>query len=139
MTAKEFMQQYQTINTRISAKQEEIMRLRSRITSGTSRLSNMPKGTPQAQSMENTIIRIIELEGIVCGEYECLIDIRQDISRAISKLSDQRYRTLLEMRYINGYKWHRISYTMHYERSHIMRMHEMALCELEQYIKITKG
>jgi DNA-directed RNA polymerase specialized sigma subunit len=45
----------------------------------------------------------------------------------IEQLSDERQKTLLTLRYINGMGWEDIGYAMHYERTQVFEIHTQAL------------
>jgi len=54
----------------------------------------------------------------------------------IERLPDERHKTLITLRYINGWGWERIGYEMHYERTQVFELHHQALvaaqCVMEE-------
>jgi hypothetical protein len=48
----------------------------------------------------------------------------------IERLSDERYRLVLTLRYINGLEWFKVEHAMHYERRQVFYFHAEALKEV---------
>ena len=53
----------------------------------------------------------------------------------VERLPDERQKTLLTLRYINGWAWERIGYEMHYERTQVFDIHNQALREAQQALE----
>ena len=63
MTVKEYLSQAYRIDQRINSKLEQVASLRALATKATSTLSDTPpSGSRNVQSMENVIVKIIDLE-----------------------------------------------------------------------------
>jgi len=45
----------------------------------------------------------------------------------IERLPDERQKTLVTLRYIDGLNWEKIGYAMHYERTQVFAIHSQAL------------
>lgn len=56
-----------------------------------------------------------------------LTQIQEEILKAISKVEDSRYRTLLIDRYTRFLRWEQVAEEMHYSFRHVLTLHEEAL------------
>lgn len=62
-----------------------------------------------------------------------------DILRLVEIPSDQRLRTLLTLRYIEGCSWDKIQERMHYEHTRVMILHGRALAIINEEIAKNAG
>ena len=76
-------------------------------------------------------IRLLELIDEVEAEKNALVDLRREIMAAIAGVADERYRELLEYRYVNGWTWQRVAEEMNYSKRQIYRLHEKAVEAIE--------
>ncbi|MFT8313421.1 MAG: DUF1492 domain-containing protein [Clostridium sp.] len=128
MTAKEYLSQAYRIDQRINSKLEQIMSLRSLATKATSTLSDTPpSGTRNVHSMEDTIVKMIELENEINADIDVLIDLKKDIMEVIKKVNNPEQHTLLELRYLCFKSWEQIAVEMGYSLQHIFRIHDKAV------------
>ena len=114
------------IDRRVEAKSEQVMRLRARLEGRRAVISDMPRGGVGGD-WTDIVAKIQELEDEINAEIDRLIDTRRDVVRAIDSLPDERMRTLLELRYLNGWGWQRIADALHYERRWILALHSESL------------
>ena len=85
MNAKEFLEQVRYVDRAIDSKLEQVHRLRNEATKATSLVSDMPRGgSPNLQHLEDTIVKIIDLEH----------EINQDIDRLVDMKTAARVRLL---------------------------------------------
>lgn len=83
--------------------------------------------------VENAVCNIVELEKEIISEIEELVAVEKDIHEAISLfITDDRYKAVLEMRYLNGYSWRSIGSRLYYGEDWVCRLHGAALLELKQ-------
>lgn len=125
---KEYFRQLQKIDRRINAKLEQAGRCREMATKATGRMTaTRVSGTTARSAMENAIVRLIDLERDIDSEVDQLVDLRREALALINTLEDPRHRSVMEMRYINGWSWDRISNELNYERTWVWRLHGEAL------------
>lgn len=129
MTPKQYLLQTQGLDKRINAKLEQATRLHAMAMRCTSVLSGMPHGG-SGHDWTDTMIKVAELEADIDKDVDCLVDLKREIMGAIATLPDERYRTLLEYRYLCGWGWQRIADAMHYDRTTIWRLHGEALLNI---------
>lgn len=134
MTAKKFLSRPYWIDRRIERKQEEIDRLRSRLTKATAQLSDMPRGG-SGGDWTDADIKVMEMEAQIHAEILELCRIKREVFEAIDAVEDERYRTLLELRYRNYLTFEQIAVEMHYSWRQVMRLHTEALDVIECHIR----
>lgn len=115
---------------RINALSEQAERIESRLHSGRmSSLTGMPRGgsgdwTDQADKVLLLRAEIARQEAI-----------KTEVHQAICALSDPRYAMVLELRYINGYKWAKIARTIPCDERTATRWHGRALQKLAKILE----
>lgn len=127
MTAKEYLSRYRTLNDSINAKlaQVEELRRKAQTVSGGSG-TGVHSSQPYDRIGEITG-RLVDLEREINREIDRCIDLQLEISAAIAAVPDERLRTLLEYKYINGYTLEQIAVCMNYSYPQICRLHGRAL------------
>lgn len=78
-------------------------------------------------STAHRAIRMQELSEEIAGLYNAIDHARRETEQLLHALPDTRVRTLLEMRYLNGYKWDTIADAMFVTPRSALRMHQKAL------------
>lgn len=127
MTAKEYLGQAYRIDQRINSKIEQLSSLRSLATKATSTLSETPpSGTRNVHRMEDTIVKIIEMEDEINSDIDRLVDLKNDIMKIIKSVSDLEQQTILELRYLCFRTWEEISVEMGYSVQQIYRIRDKA-------------
>ena len=84
-------------------------------------------GGDTADSTAHRAIKIAELQQEITHLYEQMDAVRREIEMLIRSLPDLRLRSLLEMRYLSGFKWETIAETMFMTPRSAMRLHQRAL------------
>ena len=54
------------------------------------------------------------------------------IESAVNTLTDPTEQLLIRLRYFEGYSWTKVSFSLHYSKSSLQRIHAQALEHLEQ-------
>lgn len=132
MTAKEYLQSYNTISARVKLLQDTIEQLRTEAESVSISLDGMPHGQGN-KSWENIAVKLAEYETELSEELSAFWEKRMDIINTIGLL-DHQHQTLLYKRYIKGMRWEQIAYEMHFSWRHCHRVHGRALAELDKII-----
>ena len=110
MTAKEYMEQARYLDMQINSKIEQVRSLNELATKVTTVYSDMPHSPNRNTSrMEETIAKIIDLES------------------EINNVEDEKYRILLELRYINQMSWEEIAVHLGYDLRYTHKIHGRAL------------
>lgn len=128
MTAKEYLSQAYRIDQRINSKLEQIMSLRTLATKATSTLSDTPpSGTRNVHSMEDTIVKMIDLENEINVDIDTLVDLKRDIMDVIKRINNPEQQTLLELRYLCFKSWEHIAVDMGYSIQNAYKVHDRAV------------
>ncbi|WP_373898846.1 DUF1492 domain-containing protein [Haloimpatiens sp. FM7315] len=135
MTAKEYLSQAYRIDQRINSKLEQIVSLRALATKATSTLSDTPPSeTRNVHSMEDTIVKMVDLENEINEDIDALVNIKQEVVTTIKKVDNQEYQTLLELRYLCFKSWEQIAMELGYDLRWIYRLHQRALAVVKDII-----
>ena len=133
---KAFLLQGRKAKELITAKRERIdswHRLAESITVPLKPDGGSAPGGYKQSLVENAVCNIVDLENEIVAEIEALVCIEKDIREAISLfVTDDRYKAVLEMRYLNGYSWRSIGSRLYYGEDWVCRLHGAALQEMKQ-------
>ena len=86
--------------------------------------------------MEETIVKMIDLENEINDDIDKLIDIKREITHMINGLSNPEEQTLLELRYLCFKTWEQISVDTGYTLNNIYKLHAKALKNLPYAPKV---
>ena len=128
MNAKEFLEQVRYVDRAIDSKLEQVERLRSESTKATSLVSDMPRSSsPNLQRLEDTIIKIIDLEHEINRDIDRLVDLKNAARVSINAMANPDERQILELRYLCYKTWAEITEQMGCRDSNVYRIHGQAL------------
>lgn len=137
---KAFLQLGRKSKELISAKRERVDSWRKLAESITVTLKHDAgtSGSGYKQGLvENAVCNIVDLENEIIAEIDALANIERDIAEAINLfITDDRYKAVLEMRYLNGYSWRVIGSRLYYGEDWVCRLHGMALLEMKKNARI---
>ena len=132
MTPKEYMEQVRALDRKIKAKEQMKSVIMSDVMRCTANISEMPRGG--GSSVEDKLIRAIDLSREMDAEWDRLIDLKAEIKSTVNKLDDMDHQTVLDKRYFVGMEWEDIAKEMYVSRPTIFRLHGLALQALERHI-----
>lgn len=132
--AKRFLQRYIWLRKQRDAIQEEIREHYDSVTRCTVRLNPIKvSGSGGAYDrMAEDICVIVDTKARlerVCYRLDCQM---AEIMDAINALSDERYKSVVIYRYIQGLSWSEITGLMGYEIAYVYRLHGKALLEINE-------
>jgi len=127
----EYLKRYKDIDRRIQTKCDEKSIWMSRATKITPTLSDMPHGGQQQNKIEAAIEKIAEIETEIDSEIDELLTVKAEVKAAIDTVPIEKYRDLLERRYIRGKKWEQIAIDMNYDYRYVLKLHGYALQEVQ--------
>jgi DNA-directed RNA polymerase specialized sigma24 family protein len=129
MTAKEYLSQVRFIDRLVDSKLEQLARLKETATKATMTISDMPRSdSPDLQSMESTIVKMIDMEREINADIDRLVDLKREVRSVIEQIHTPRYRAILEMRYLGMCGWGDIAEALACEPRSVYRAHHRALC-----------
>ena len=116
MNAKEYLSQAFLIDKRINSKIEQLDNLRAISRMTNRQISDMP-GSPNRNThkLEDTVIKIVELEAEIDSDIDALVDLKADITHRIKQINGPEYQLVLELRYLCFKSWEEIAMQMGYD------------------------
>lgn len=133
---KRYLMEYRALAKRRDALLDELDRLREATQRATGRISAVRlSGTPNHGGTEDAMLRVVDAEARlsqVIGHIGESLTVRLAL---IERLTDERQKTLLTLRYINGWDWERIGHEMHYERTQVFEIHGQALKDAQKLME----
>ena len=128
MNAKEYLSQAYRIDQRINSKLEQVMSLRDLLGKANVTLTGMPKTpTPNPHSMEDIIVKMVDLESEINDDIDTLVDLKAEIMRRIKRVENTEYQTILELRYLCFKRWEVIAVELGYDLRYLYKLHDQAL------------
>ncbi len=132
LPAKRYLMEYRMLSERRDALLAELERLREATLRATSRLSPArPSGRPGHGASEDGMLRVVDAEERLKQVIRHTGEALAARLALIERLPDERHKTLLTLRYINGLAWEKIGYHMHYERTQVFEIHAQALAAVQ--------
>lgn len=132
MRAKDYLMQAYKTDLQINSKLEQVMRLRSLVEKTTTTLSMAPgSGGDSKGQLENTLVKIVDLEAEMNDEIQHLLEVEAEIRKTISEIEQPELRVVLELRYLCNMAWSQIAREMECDRKQVHRFHGRALNVLE--------
>jgi len=131
MNAKEYLSQAFHIDQRIDSKLAQVMRLRESATKCTQTISDMPRASsPNLQTLESTICKIVDLENEINADIDKLVDLKAEARRVINAVADPDQQLILELRYLSYKNWEEIAEELGYGMTWIHKLHGRALANV---------
>lgn len=119
----------------IAAKNKRIDEWRRMAVSATVPIGNDSGGpsTYKQSIVENTTLAIVDLLNEITIEIAELAGLEREIQDAITQfVTDDRYKAVLELRYLNGYSWRAIGNKLYYGEDWVCRLHGAALRQMKE-------
>ena len=133
MTAKEYLGQAYRLDQRINSKLQQVESLRSLTQKVTASYDSEPVSrTRNVNSLEDTIIRLIEAEKQINQQIDELVSLKMDIAALIDHVHNESYRLILEKRYLCFLPWDQIASDLHYSRRWVLNKHDRAAVVIEK-------
>ena len=141
MEVKELFRKIRMIDKQIDAKYEELERLKAFAMKVTPTLSEVgSKASCNSRGLECSMSKIIVLEEELNAEIDAFVDMKRTACEIIRRIESEKYRYLLENRYILGKTWETIAEEMGIAYQSAFRIHGRALPEAEEiYRKMREG
>lgn len=132
MEAKEYLESYRLIQTRINVLMSEIERLRAEAESVSINLDGMPKGQSSMDKISRLVAEIADYESTLTDELSGLYIRRMRIITQLGKLKSHKHQLLLQKRYIDCKSWETIAYEMNISWRYCYMLHGSALAEFKE-------
>ena len=135
MEAKEYLDSYRLIQTRINVLMSNIERLRAEAESVSISLDGLPRGTATSDKMSRIVAEMADLESTLMDEMSGLFIRRQKIITQLGMLKSHKHQLLLQKRYIECKSWEHIAVEMDISWRYCYMLHGSALAEFESILK----
>ena len=136
MTAKEYLGQAYWLDKRINSKLSMVMSLRETATRTTNVMhDDVVSHTRNVHSMQDVIVKIIEMERELDADIDRLVDLKHDIIDVISHISAPPAQVVLEYRYVCYRQWKDIAAELGMHIRNVYRLHDRGLQEVEKILK----
>ena len=132
MEAKEYLDSYRLIQTRINVLMSNIERLRAEAESVSISLDGLPRGTATSDKMSRIVAEMADLESTLMDEMSGLFIRRMKIITQLGMLKSHKHQLLLQKRYIECKSWEVIAYEMDISWRYCYMLHGSALAEFEE-------
>lgn len=134
MTAREYLERLRTIDREISAMLDHKQEMLEQAIS----IKSMPDGmcvqTSTSSRVEAAAIKLADYGDEINSSVDRLVDSKREAEKLIRQVQDSRFRSILTYRYLYNWGWEKIMGQMHFESSHMFRLHGYALLEFEEII-----
>lgn len=135
MDAKEYLESYKLIQTRINVLRAEIERLRAEAESVGINLDGMPKGQGSNDKLAQLAVQIADCESVLLEELSGLFTRKIRIISQLGKLKEHKHQLLLQKRYLECKSWETVAYEMDITSRYCFMLHESALAEFANIIQ----
>lgn len=132
MDARRFLKRAILIDHRIEARAEELKRLETRMRGGTVRMEETVSRGSKQRGLEDPVAEAEAMRDEIARDIEDMCRVKREINEVIDSVESEKHRTVLEMRYRNGWTVERIAKELHYSYQHVVRLHREALKIVEK-------
>lgn len=128
MTAKEYLSQAYKLDLRITGKLAQLDSLRALTQKVTVSYDRQPVShTRNVSSLEDTILRLVEVENEINASIDALVNLKMEIATSIAGVENTDYQILLEQRYICFHTWEAIASALQCTVRWVHELHKRAL------------
>lgn len=110
--------------------EREVDQMETLATRVTPRLSGMPGGGADGQSLPRAVEGIIRAQQELEAQINVCRAIRAEVVAALEQITNPRDHEILRRRYILGQKWEQIAVEMNYNFQYICKRHKLVVCKL---------
>jgi len=134
--AKEYLGQVRLLDQRITAKMEQIDRVRALTQKITSTIDDISVShSKNVTALQDQIVRLMEEKESLDRQVERLVNFKNEVQEVLELMDNSDYRLLLELRYLCLESWEKIAGIFHYSPRTIYKKHVEALQQLDEILK----
>lgn len=127
MTAKEYLEQYRTLDAEIDSKREQIERINAKATKVSPSSAGFGSSGEVSDRVGNAAAKLVDLQHEIASDIERLVALKTEIRTQINSIHLSAYRYILEEHYFNFKSFDVIGEEIGYSRMQVCRMHGTAL------------
>lgn len=133
---KLYFQGIRNIDKQINVKFEHLERMKALATKVTATMSDIPsKPSGVSRSMESSVDKIIMLQNELNADIDRYVDLKREAGEIIRQIQNEKYRRVLESRYLLGKTWEAIAVEMDMTYQGVCKTHGRALQEAEKILQ----
>lgn len=133
MTTKEYLGQISRLTRQIDNKLVELYQFRTLATSITiSTGGEHIVSSPTNDKMDNTVIKIMQMEEEIDKEIDKLVNIKKKIIEKIDNMEDENHYNVLFLKFVGKKTFEWIAEDMHYSKRQVIRIYKESLIAFEQ-------
>ena len=138
MGSKEFLNKIRYIDMMINCKLEQVAELRSMLLPSAIRYDkDKVQTSPDADSMSDTMSKVIELEEKINNDIDKLVDLKSVAREKIEQMENEVEKVILYKRYFGNESFENIAVECGYSWRHIHRLHGEALNNFDKIYKMS--
>ena len=127
----EYLKQAVTLDRKIKLDMDKITAMRATLQGrAISYESDGTKHTPNGNSIENALVKVIDYEIKLDEEINTLINLKKEIEGTINNLNNPNEVEVLTRRYILNEKWEDIAKKMYFDVGWVYKLHRKGLQHL---------
>ncbi len=127
MTAKEYLEQYRTLDAEIESKREQIERITAIATKVSPSSDGLSSSGDVSDRVGKAAAKLVDLQREIASDVERLVALKIEIRTQINSIHLPAYRYILEEHYFNFKSFDVIGEEIGYSRMQVCRMHGTAL------------
>lgn len=132
---KSYLNQAYYLDKRITALQDELTMLESKLQRCTSSYTNV-KGCGNQPTFEYTLDRVMKYRERLNREIDNLVDRKRDIRKVIDKLDNDKEKLILYKKYINFQTFESIAEDLDITPRQVYKIHKKSLEKLQKFIEV---
>ena len=126
--ARQFLREVRHAHFRLEALCARAERYREMATRATGRTDALRvSGTPNRSKVESYVLELVDMHDELQKEISRLRGLQSQAEKMISQVTDERYRCVLELRYLCGMDWQDVADRLHYSLRWVHKLHAEAL------------
>ena len=127
-STRQYLLEAQRIHLRLKLQQERLLSWQEMATSITAQIGTIgTTPTKRTDKLEKCVEEIILLQDKIQDEILRLTDLESEIQTIFSKIENPTVRTLMEMKYLNGYSLADVAAEMNYSYVWVSQLHKKGL------------
>lgn len=125
-----WLRRYQDSLRRERELEREVDQMETLATRVTPRLSGMPGGGADGQSLPRAVEGIIRAKQELEAQVNVCKAIRAEVVAALEQITNPRDHEILRRRYVLGQIWEQIAVEMHYGYQYVCKCHKLVVTQL---------
>ena len=135
MNAKQFLSRARSLDSEINLLLEDLAEMRSMAEKTTASLQSVAAGGGNSRRLEDSAMKLIDLQDHINRRIDHLADTKKEIMDVIARLPDARLRMILQARYVKNMDWNEVAELCFVTVSNTMRLHRLALQEVDSILQ----